>query len=314
MLPTVRNKPCPCGSTRKAKRCCLVSGGWDRRPQAIHLNPDRTETRNANCFLERFGGCSDVISKEHFISDGVLRAMLAEGDDNLIYVRGQPWTDGSTFKGVGAGALTAKILCTNHNNRLSPLDNEALHFWQAVRGMTRPGAPSAQLVLLNGHDTERWMFKLLCGELLAGVSRCDDGARVTHDWFPTGQLDLIASLDSWASFVGCGLHYLSTPKGNHPHPLEAGFRAVVSERERTVLALRIGVCGLDFLLAVSPHLGTTYPSDTVRRYRPSGFRFTYESGRSDLLFSWNDHEDHPLITLRNAGEVFESDYPHSRGP
>jgi hypothetical protein len=290
----------------------LASGGWDRKPQAIHLNPDQTETRNVNCFLERFGGCSDAVSKEHFISDAVLRAMVDEADDNLVQVRGHPWTDGSSFKGVGAGALTAKILCTSHNNCLSPLDNEALHFWQAVRGMTRLGAQPRQLVLLNGHDIERWVFKLLCGQLIAGVSRCEDGSRVTLEWFPTKQLELIASLDAWTSFVGCGLYYLSTAE-RHLHTPAVGFRAVVSEPNRAVLGARIGVCGLDFLLAVSSNLDPAYPHGAEPKYRPGGFRFTHENGPSDLLFSWNDDEPHPMITLRNAGQVFESNYPHSRG-
>ena len=78
---SVRNEPCPCGSGEKATRCCLGSTGWNPKPVNVSLNPDGNPRRHPGCFLERFGGCSDRIPWEHFMSRALLRRMQAEADD-----------------------------------------------------------------------------------------------------------------------------------------------------------------------------------------------------------------------------------------
>lgn len=243
------------------------------------------------------------------MSNTVLQAMVNDADDGLVQVSGPPWTDGKEFKGVGAGALVARILCTFHNSCLSALDAEACQLWTAIREMTRPDAAAGQRVLLNGHDIERWIFKFLCGQLVSGVSRCPDGSKVTGDWFPDQQLEMIADHRSWQTRTGCGLYYMST-RQRLAHLPSIGFRPIVSEANRAVLGARIGICGLDFLLVASPHLDRTYPAGFVRKYRPAGFRFTSERGRSELLFSWNDRGTHRMVTIGQTGSTTLLNYPH----
>jgi hypothetical protein len=307
----MRNEPCPCGSGKKAKKCCLASGRWDRRPLRVDLNPQQTATSHPKCLLARFGGCSNRLSREHFVSDAVLRAMISEADDGLVQVSGPPWTNGGKFKGVGARALVARILCTYHNSRLSVLDAEASSLWAGVRGMTRADTMVGQRVLLNGYDIERCFFKHLCGQLISGLSRCADGSRVDGTWFTDRQLEMIANERVWQSSRVCGLHYLSTRRRRVYEPA-ISFAALVSEHRREVLGARLRICGLEFLLAASPRVDPNYPAGFVRKYRPAGFRFNSEAGRSELLFSWNDDEAHPMITFGGGGVSTTLKYPHSK--
>jgi hypothetical protein len=50
---------------------------------------------------------------------------------------GLPWHDSEEYKEYGIDALTSKVLCTRHNNSLSPLDEAAGHaFRQFTEAMT----------------------------------------------------------------------------------------------------------------------------------------------------------------------------------
>jgi hypothetical protein len=83
------------------------------------------------------------MSREHTIT----KAMFL---DKEIEVSGMPWCVDQPKK-VGLANLTAKVLCVVHNSALSPVDQEALRFAEAMRESFR--------LLAVRHKQKRWTLK-----------------------------------------------------------------------------------------------------------------------------------------------------------
>jgi hypothetical protein len=79
--------------------------------------------------MNELGSCDGGISREHLISESVIRVLKADGDFSIA---GLPWLDNGEAKIVGTNALTANCLCARHNSALSPLDAAAQKFFAAL--------------------------------------------------------------------------------------------------------------------------------------------------------------------------------------
>jgi len=113
------------------------------------------------CWASCLGGCSDKISREHTIT----QAMFL---DKEIEVSGMPWC--VEPKKVGLANLTAKVLCVVHNSALSPVDEEAVKFAEAlresfrllqVRHSLKPRRWTQEKFHIDGPLMERWFLKTL---------------------------------------------------------------------------------------------------------------------------------------------------------
>jgi len=114
------------------------------------------------CWAKTLGECSDIQSREHYLSKG-----LWEGD--TITVKGL-WKEERT---VGLSSLTAKNLCKTHNELLSPLDSEAKKIFNTISELYRLHAVrlklkrrkfwTVQRYLVNGIFFERWAVKFIVG-------------------------------------------------------------------------------------------------------------------------------------------------------
>lgn len=119
------------------------------------------------CWAAAIGGCSDKLSREHYMSEGLW-------ESRQITVSGFDWLNGEE-KTVGLGSLTARILCERHNNGLSRLDKEAIKFFSIldeIRRMQdvrlRTGGRDFCNVIkyrVDGTLFERWAAKFLLGIL-----------------------------------------------------------------------------------------------------------------------------------------------------
>ena len=65
------------------------------------------------CWARGLGGCSDKISREHYVSAALF-------DDAKITVHGFAWCKEAPVT-IGIGSATAKILCSKHNSDLLSL-------------------------------------------------------------------------------------------------------------------------------------------------------------------------------------------------
>jgi hypothetical protein len=158
--------PCPCGSGRILKDCCLKPIGILRPPAPT------SGYRHDKCYAKEFADCSSKISGEHWISDGVLRILARFGPLN---VGGLPWQPPGTTKEMSVDCLRSNMLCTRHNSGLSPLDQVAIRFFGAFPHVRSEHLGSPTLSLFCGADLERWMLKVLCGGIYSGAIRPSAG-------------------------------------------------------------------------------------------------------------------------------------------
>lgn len=117
------------------------------------------------CWASIIGGCSNKLSGEHYISKGLWLGRP------LITISGFEWLKGEE-KTLPVQKLTGRILCTSHNNQLSPLDSEAVEFikkqvqvehvlYQRLKSRKRIFDP--RRLAVDGEVFQRWAVKTVIG-------------------------------------------------------------------------------------------------------------------------------------------------------
>lgn len=144
---------CPCNSGKRIIDCCFAK---------IDTTPPGTKTglSHPRCYAKSLRDCSSKISREHYISEGILD--LFESDTLRAY--GFSWLKDSDDNVFTRNALAAKVLCERHNKALSELDSLAKKFFRFVLG--KSGDQWAMIV--PGYEIERWMLKAYCGLISSG--------------------------------------------------------------------------------------------------------------------------------------------------
>lgn len=157
------------------------------------------------CWADSLGNCSDVQSREHYISKG-----LFEGDS--VNLKGLPWCQ-TQEKTIGLASAASKILCKTHNEALSDLDAEAIRTFDCLRELQRLRSVQERLPpriwrvresRLDGRLLERWFLKTLVN--LVQVQ----GQEVS---WPDGTAPRVPTVD----VVGAcfGLVPIKSPRGLH---------------------------------------------------------------------------------------------------
>lgn len=179
---------CPCGSGSIYVDCCKVGPRQLPYVKIPNLAPPGAPSgyTNPNCYMSPTNNCSEVISREHYISNAILSLFPS------LTISGMPWLKGET-KILTPKAVTAKILCERHNNALSPIDTFGLRAFNAfigaldyAAGQERPGR--AKHFLISGEGLELWMIKLAAGFHFGGIASGSDGVLRDTCEFPTNEL------------------------------------------------------------------------------------------------------------------------------
>jgi hypothetical protein len=114
------------------------------------------------CWAASLGDCSDTISGEHIITEGVHTT-------DTIRVKGLPWCV-DDFKTIGLASFVRNVLCTSHNSRLSDADAAAIQLRDALcesaslseaRKAMPPQDWEVKRLIVNGGALERWCLKTL---------------------------------------------------------------------------------------------------------------------------------------------------------
>lgn len=101
-----------------------------------------------NCWANGLGNCSDQISLEHYISQGIF-------DDKSIIVQGFSWCLDKPAR-IGIASFGANILCTKHNNELGEcIDLEGV---KLIKFLQNPSNKENSLIIKNDLF-ERWLLK-----------------------------------------------------------------------------------------------------------------------------------------------------------
>src|SRR5690242_17613456 len=113
--PMIRLSPdeqCPCESGRVLRSCCLTRDGALRPLAALTCPPSpRTGIRNIGCYAAALADCSNDLSREHYISNALLKRLSIDGK---VTVDGFPWQDSGATSKVPPASLTGRVLCRRH--------------------------------------------------------------------------------------------------------------------------------------------------------------------------------------------------------
>lgn len=251
--------------------------------------PDTPDTyAHPKCYARTLGGCSTKITKEHFVSQSILKTMGPQ-----LRVQGLPWIVGKSYVEVSETALQSKALCKVHNTLLTELDAEALNLVKHIRTAVetlrwRTGRSNFRILSVNGHKIERWLLKVLYGMVAAGnVSVGPD--KVALESKPP----FLAALFGMASLPSsCGL-YLGIPRetidlfdGRISVASLSMMMSGVAHPSGIVLRLQ----GLVLILALYAPPHDILDRERLSRvvYRPGGHRFHREKSVIEINLGWNE--------------------------
>jgi hypothetical protein len=154
-----RNDACLCGSGKRTRECCLQpDGSLELLPCKTQPLSPKTGFAHPSCYVSALEDCSNKISREHYISHGILKRISDAG----MTIQGFPWQK-EQQQAISATALTGNILCERHNTALSGLDAIALRMFDALDRASAGQQVANWGIILHGHDVERWMLKTLLG-------------------------------------------------------------------------------------------------------------------------------------------------------
>lgn len=204
------------------------------------------------CYAQLLGACSPRISREHIFTESVM------GKGGAIGLRGFSGVPDDTF--VGLSSATAKILCTDHNSRLSLLDSEAKKLSDALDCFHAASAGTWQLTL-EGPLFERWLLKVSMGYLAAGHTSL--GHR-----YPSSPEVVAALFGIIPMAAPIGMYSMIGVDRRSDHPKEVLFRELTvtdpQGRNRAAGAF-VALHGLPFLFS----FGGPFPIEGHLR-RPDG--------------------------------------------
>ncbi len=294
---TLMKSACICGSSRRAVECCYRDGEWCRAPADLGLRRLPPGTTVAKCYMRELGSCEGGISREHLISEGVIRILKSEGD---FSVSGLPWLEAGETKILEPGNLTANCLCRRHNSALSPLDDAAVRFFAALRSGLEREAYSGQ-ALISGHDIERWLLKT--AKALAASRNLTHGGERLSGVFASdiGVVDLLDDPGRWPENAGL---YCVMPEGatteNH---LRFQLQPLTNNRGE-ISGLEVNIMGIRFLLLWEALDLARNPDLQRAKYRPGAIKVSYLATTFEIVLSWKDrgvrHETLNLQFMRPA--------------
>src|ERR1700687_3518444 len=285
---------CPCGSGNIFRACCLgADGGFKPVASVTRCPPPRTGTRTKGCYAAALADCSPDLSREHFISEGLLKELSVGG---LVSIDGFPWQSDRGIQKLPTAVLASNILCRRHNVALSTLDAVALRFFRWIdefHGEFDRGQEDNRFCLVNGHDVERWILKTLCGAVFSKNATIN---AAKSDWQPP--TEWLQILFGEAQFSArCGLYV--SGKIPDSEGIERGYKFVAfSNNAAGVYGARVSLNDETFGVAMSAppeDLANTFLATHV--YRPRGLAFTNGTSEKIIQFGWDDGLVHTGVRM-----------------
>lgn len=279
--------PCRCGSGLVAVACCWTRQGFHKTSQRIELHKTGATGQRGGCYMLATNGCSDTLSREHLISEGVL-GVLAE---KTVTVTGLPWLKGQT-KELPFSALVASNLCTRHNSLLSAIDTAGARFFEAVQICGRTTTPPSLEYLLSGHDLERWLLRSLA---VMGVSRnfAIDGAAIEQDFVDRLRIvELLENPKAWKKPLG---FYVLGGQG-HQFTQRGDVQVAPLMRRDTseLIGITVDIQGLPLGLLATDYDITGTGLDRAF-YRPAALVFDMAGVKHRITLSWEDGAPHHQV-------------------
>lgn len=309
-MTTLLDIPCLCGLRRRTGDCCLRADGSSFRAPIPLVPPEkRTGYSHPQCYAAGTGDCSKKISREHYISETVLKEL---GD--TVSVLGPRWHGSGERRNYTLPNLTAKVLCERHNSRLSRLDREAGQLFRFLRrtaelfATTYRTHPVRRLMLVSGEAIQAWLLKVLCGFVAANVLP-DRGRTWLLDKHLPGILFGDAEWpDEWGLYVQ--VHGAAPP--TRPDSLQ--FNVLRDGDTGAVLGLDLVMVGFTLrLLATDLATWARFDATDGLLYRPGALQYRFARSEDSIALAWADGRPrgsgHATIALRGSTEPPADDLP-----
>jgi SEC-C motif len=259
--------PCLCGSGKILKDCCLT-----RRADTKPKGP-KTGLSHPDCYARSLGDCSQKISREHFLTDSLLKLY---SDAGLGIAVGVPSINRGAPKRLNIRKIRPKVLCERHNNCLSGIDSIGLQFFSFLLQRS----PQPKSLMINGYELERWFLKVLCGTAAAGFVA--ESGRILKGWLPPREWVEILFGDSVVP-EDCGLHFLTNITATATMGriwLQPQF---FLGPPKELAAIAFVLDHFSFLLTMR-----NFPPSHRTRYRPAVFQIERLSDVREVHFGWRN--------------------------
>lgn len=231
----------------------------------------------SKCFLEGFGQCAGKITREHYVSETVLRAI---SNDSSIEIGGLPWLPPNELRRIGIGSLTTKALCERHNSGLADLDKAAGTLIRTFDAADKDPNSLPALTAFNGKTIERWLLKVLCGLTASGGL---NNAVIPDTWKKL----LVGG--AWPAKWGL---YVSGPGGVHVLAKEFYVETLIDPSTGEIKAAQFRIAGVHLTLL----LGRPDRLHPWGHYRPRGIIFDYPKDESRRVeFRWRKPSDQAVV-------------------
>lgn len=232
------------------------------------------------CYAEALGGCSSSLSREHYISKGLID--LGQHDPNEILLGGLLDIGTPTSS---RNLAVSKILCEKHNNDLSVLDTEAIRLCRTLFQWNQLNSKMEEE--FDGDLLMRWQCKSLLGLYVVKMGDREFIKNLTFE----ALCKWAFGLDTPPKNIG-----ISVPNGILTFPREAmvngGYPPWVisslSDAFGRIAGYKTWFYPMEFTLDLRGH--TNFSQET--RFKPNLLTFvsTQRSSELKLNLTWNDFD------------------------
>ena len=239
------------------------------------------------CYAASTNDCSDKISLEHPLSEGILGAI---GDGKTVEISDSYWQQGrSRPERMSVKTLGSRMLCDRHNNALSAFDAAAtraqatLERYQMAQ-LVSPDPHGSEFDLISGEQFERWMLKMAWG-FKAGAKEVPASLRQGYE-----QKTLLRYLFRDGLMPkGWGLYVRSLTK-SYVRKFDVALDTRADVRDDTFLTADVTLGAVTFTF-VAGRLEAKNGAYAI--HRPDGVRLysDFDKASKVLAFSW-DHRQH----------------------
>ncbi len=240
--------------------------------------------------------CSTKISGEHFISNNILAGLEL---NKKVKIVGLPWQERETFNLLSRSTLVANILCTTHNEALSPFDSEAGRLNNTILKFDEDfnlDNSTEDLAIFCGEDLEKWMLKTACA-FIASNQITENGKKI-HCKLKDIYLAILFEDEPFPDHWGM---YYKIPADKIIQKYHSiSFRSMTANGE--LLAAEFLVNNFIFYLL----LGKPDNPSAFGIYRPRGIQFAKGNIKKCIEICWQDNKYNEGVFMERVATAHDA--------
>jgi hypothetical protein len=235
------------------------------------------------------GGCSQELTREHYISKSILE-LVEEGTGKkrrYVQVFGLKFQGPNPVQKIGVARLTARILCKTHHRLLCRFDSAGKEMFLAAQSLKTvavdPTAPHRKSQV-DGDELERWILKAFIGGFFSGNFQVAPQVDLRGVFPP---LELLEILFNGAPFpTGQGLYWMPPKPGDivTTDPQSLRVSPLVSPDGQDVAGFFVWFFGFQFALLTAGFVPGVPTMFDKAFYRPAGMKAV--GSNTQIVFNW----------------------------